>query len=90
MPIPRPVIALALDVARVLSDLRAGRALDVDGRARVIGVLARTLPALAGNPVPARSDADPAGLVRAAVTLARDAGLSGSDLVAVFNDALED
>jgi len=90
MPIARPVVDLALDVARVLSDLHAGRALDAVGRARVIGVLARTLPALAGRAVPVRSDADPAGLVRAAVTLARDAGLSGSDLVAAFNDALED
>jgi hypothetical protein len=86
---PRAHLALGLDAARLMLDLRAGRALDATGRARAVDVLARVLPALAGRSIPPRALADPAVLVEAAVALARDAGMSGPELVVAFNDAVE-
>lgn len=86
---PRLHVALGLDVARTIVDLRAGIALDGCGRRRVIDILARTLPALAGRSSPERADADPYAFVEAAVVLARDAGMSGVDLQIAFNDAVE-
>lgn len=85
----RSHIALGLDVSALLLDLRAGHAVTGARRERMIDTLGRTLAALSGHSIPQSAIGDPVALIEAVVVLARDAGMSGPDLVASFNDALE-
>lgn len=85
----RALASLGIDIGAALGDLRHGRALNADGRARLIDVLARSLMALTGRPVPERAASDPEALIEAAVLIARSHGLAGIDLTKVFNTAVE-
>lgn len=82
-----PVTALALQFGIHARNLRRGVALDAARRAQLVQYLLLGALALSGRPLPARLDADPAGLVEAAVIAAREAGMAPADVV-VVNDAL--
>lgn len=43
----------------------------------------------AGNPAPGRADADPGVLIDLLVVLCRSAGMSGPEMAARFNEAVE-
>jgi hypothetical protein len=81
--------ALGVEVGAALRRLRDGRALNADGRARLVDLLGRVLVELSGRPAPRRVAEDPVAVVEAAVMVARDSGLTGMELVAAFNQAVE-
>ncbi|HYH17523.1 MAG TPA: hypothetical protein VD995_02795 [Azospirillum sp.] len=81
-------LALALQFGVHARNLRRGVALDAARRAQLAQHLLLGALALTGRPLPTRLDADPAGLVEAAVLAAREAGMAPADVAVIVNDAL--
>lgn len=81
-------LALALGTAALR--MKRGVALDAEARRQLMELLLRGAMALhGGHQLPSRLDADPHAVIAVAVEIAREAGLTGMDLAAAFNDAIE-
>lgn len=88
MPAAAIPTRLGIAAAAILLRLRRGAPVTGELRSELATLLADVLAACAGRPQ-ARVSADPAAAVELLVRLARDAGMSGIDLAAAFNDAVE-
>lgn len=84
-----PTAALAIAAGAALRRLRRGDAAVGTFRAELVGVLSGVVTSAGNRPQPLRLDTDPCALIDLAVELCRDAGVSGLDMAARFNDAVE-
>ncbi len=82
-------VKLAIAAGAALRRLRRGDAAVGAFRAELVGVLLAVVTRAGNRPQPLRFDTDPCELIDLAVELCRDAGVSGHDLAARFNDAVE-
>ncbi|SMH62554.1 hypothetical protein [Azospirillum agricola] len=82
-------VKLAIAAGAALHRLRRGNAVVGDFRAELEGLLAGVVAIGAGRPQSVRLDTDPYALIDALVVLCRSAGMSGPDMAARFNDAIE-
>lgn len=79
---------LGIAAAAMGTRLMRGDAVTGQLRTELITLLGDMVATCAGRPQ-ARLSADPAAAIELLVRLARDAGMSGIDLAATFNDTIE-
>lgn len=79
---------LGIAAAALATRLLRGDAVNGDLRSELVTLLGDVIATCAGRPQ-ARLSADPAAAIELLVRLARGAGMSGVDLAATFNDAIE-